>query len=253
MTPAPSIWSIARRPKWIGALLLCLALAAVFAGLGQWQLSRSLEGGEVTEQQTETVEPLASIASPQTPVVSTVIGQMVEADVTFVSGDWIVLEGRTNLAEPGYWVVGHAIVDDGPSLAVAVGWAATADAAASTIPALEAMPPDGRLVGRYLPSEGPQESDFEAGRRSALAVPELINLWAEAPDGVYGGYVVASDPAAGLDPIDSPPPNTEVSLNLLNVFYALEWVFFAAFAVYLWWRLVKDVWEEESAQEPTVD
>jgi surfeit locus 1 family protein len=53
--------------------------------------------------------------------------------------------------------------------------------------------------------------------------------------------------------IDAPPPNTEVSLNLLNVFYALEWAFFAGFAIFLWWRLVKDVWEEESAQEATVD
>ncbi len=35
-------WSqVARRPKWIFGLFLALAIAAVFALLGQWQLERS--------------------------------------------------------------------------------------------------------------------------------------------------------------------------------------------------------------------
>ena len=46
------------------------------------------------------------------------------------------------------------------------------------------------------------------------------------------------------DPVQR-PPNREVSLNLLNVFYAAEWVIFAGFAVFLWWRLVRDEWEKE--------
>jgi hypothetical protein len=29
------------------------------------------------------------------------------------------------------------------------------------------------------------------------------------------------------------------------VFYAAEWVIFAGFAVFLWWRLVRDEWEKE--------
>ena len=254
--PAPAtLWQIARRPKWIAALLLALAVAATFALLGQWQLERSFEGGEVTEEQTETVEPLTRITEPQAPVTSTVIGQVISADVTWVAGDWIVLEGRTNLAEPGYWVVGHALVSDGASLAVALGWAATAEEAASAIESLEDAPPGGQLTGRYLPSESPQESDFEAGIRSTLAVSELINLWGSV-DTVYGGYVVSFDETTGLETIDAPPPNTEVSLNLLNVFYALEWVVFAGFAVYLWYRLVKDEYElqfEEPTDEPPVD
>ena len=34
-------------------------------------------------------------------------------------------------------------------------------------------------------------------------------------------------------------------MNWLNVFYALEWVVFAGFAVFLWFRLVKDAVERE--------
>jgi hypothetical protein len=31
----------------------------------------------------------------------------------------------------------------------------------------------------------------------------------------------------------------------LNIFYAIEWVVFAGFAVFLWYRLVRDAWERE--------
>ncbi len=245
-----SLWQIARRPRWVGALVLALAIAAAFAALGQWQLSRSIEGGAATEEQTETSVPLTRIANPQMPMPSATVGQLVTVSITeFVPGDYVVLSDRSNLAEPGFWVVGHALVSNGASLAVALGWTSSADAAASAVRSLETSARPGELKGRYLPTESPQQSDFEAGRRSALAVPELINLWADAPNGVYSGYLIADEPIAGLERIDSPPPNNEVSLNLLNIFYAIEWVIFAGFAIFLWYRLVKDVWEEESARD----
>jgi hypothetical protein len=36
-----------------------------------------------------------------------------------------------------------------------------------------------------------------------------------------------------------------VALNWLNVFYAVEWVVFAGFAIFLWYRLVRDAVERE--------
>jgi hypothetical protein len=38
---------------------------------------------------------------------------------------------------------------------------------------------------------------------------------------------------------------TDAEINWLNVFYALEWTFFAGFAVFLWWRLVRDAQQRE--------
>lgn len=262
---------VARRPRWVAALLLALGIAAAFAALGQWQLERSFEGGEVTEEQTESSVPLTSIATPQQPQPSATIGQLVTVgEVDYVAGDWVVLSDRSNVSGPGaepvpgFWVVGHAVVEGGASLTVAMGWAPSADAAASAIRDLDAAPLAQSLSGRYLPTESPQQSNFEEGQRSAIAVSELVNLWSVEPDGVYSGYVVADTPAAGLEAIFSPPPNTEVSLNLLNVFYAVEWVIFAGFAVFLWYRLVKDAWElendevaldgpDEGSQKPPVE
>lgn len=240
-----TMWQIARRPRWIGALVLALVIASSFAALGQWQLSRSLEGGEITEQQSESLVALDSVATAQDPLASATTGQSVSFSAELVAGDYVVLSERRNTAGMGYWVVGHGVEQSGASIAIALGWAPSLDAAASAIAQLEASSPQSTFTGRLLPTESPQQSDFESGVRSALAVSELVNLWEDVPAGTYGGYVVSFDAPAGLEAIDSPPPSTEVSLNLLNVFYAVEWVVFAGFAVFLWYRLVRDVWEEE--------
>ncbi|MEP6482252.1 MAG: SURF1 family cytochrome oxidase biogenesis protein [Rhodoglobus sp.] len=242
-TLTPTLWKIARRPRWIGALILALAVAAGFAALGQWQIERSFESAVAPDQETEKVVPLESVAKAQSPVLSVATGQLVSVTAQFVSGDYEVLSGRVNLAAPGYWVVGHAVLPDGASLAVAMGWAKNADVAASAIKTLEQHPPTPAVTGRYLPSESPQETDFEHGVHSVLAVPALVNEWSTAPDGVYGGYLISHEKVEGLARIDSPAPSTEVSLNLLNIFYAVEWAIFAGFALFLWYRLVKDAWE----------
>ena len=189
---------------------------------------------------------LESVAKPQQPVLSVATGQLVSFDATFAADDYLVLSGRVNLAAPGYWVVGHAILADGASVAVAMGWADSADAAASAIRTLQATPVGPAMTGRYLPSESPQDNDFEAGDDTAMSVADLVNRWNDVPGGVFGGYLVSHVAVPGLDLIDSPAPSTEVSLNLLNIFYAIEWVIFAGFAIFLWYRLVKDAWEAET-------
>jgi cytochrome oxidase assembly protein ShyY1 len=243
----PTMFQVARRPKWIGALVLALAIAGGFAALGQWQLERSIESGVVSDAQSEVPAPLESIATPNAPLTTDEVGQLVEADLTFVPGDSVILVDRLVESNRGSWAVAHAVTRDGTSIAVALGWAEDEDAAAAAIAEFESSTPSQstQVSGRYLQSESPQASDFEAGKRTALSVAELINLWAEAPDGVYGGYLVLDDGPAGLETIPTPPPDREVSLNLLNVFYAAEWVIFAGFAVFLWWRLVRDEWEKE--------
>ncbi|MGL4340048.1 MAG: SURF1 family protein [Rhodoglobus sp.] len=243
--PESSLWRIALRPKWIAALILALGVATGCAALGQWQLARSSAGGAAPTEQTESMVPLDTVSAPQQPVAAAVIGQRVTVEASFVAGDFVVLSDRVNLSEPGYWVVGHAVASNGASLAVAMGWAADADVASAALRRLEKAPPEGTITGRYLPSESPQESDFEAGRRSTLAVSELANLWVQEPEGVYGGYLVADAAASGLDLIDSPRPITEAPLNLLNVFYAIEWVIFSGFVIFLWYRLLRDAWEAE--------
>lgn len=238
--------SVARRPRWIGGLLLALAIAGAFAALGQWQLERSFANVEADPgPDTEQAVPLTSIAEPQTGVVEAQLGRRVTVSGSLTADDLSVLSDRDNGTASGYWLIGRILTDDGVSLAVALGWSsdrAGVDAVLEGGPELSGD----RITGRYLPSEGPQQTDFEAGQRSAMAVPQLLNEWDDpAPGPAYSGYLVLTEPLAGLEPIISPEPIREVGLNLLNAFYAVEWALFGGFAVYLWYRVVRDVVERE--------
>jgi cytochrome oxidase assembly protein ShyY1 len=247
-TPTPGFWAIARRPRWIGALLLALAVAAGFSALGQWQLSRSVATAPVDRVDTETPIALSSLAQPGKPVTGSQLGRMVTVGGTLVDGDFVVLSKRLNGGSAGFWLVGHVTTDGGTELAVALGWAPTR---AQAVAAESSATIENPLVGRYLPSEPPDQPDVDKGVHSAASVTAFINQWSHIGGSVYGGYLVASTPASGLEAIDSPAPSQEVSLNWLNVFYAAEWAVFAGFAIYLWYRLVKDVVEKTAeSSEP---
>ena len=232
------MWRVARRPKWIAALVLAVVAAGVFAALGQWQLERSIAEATIVERDTENTVPLESIAAPQSVVTTNASGRMVSLECSFVEGDDVVITNRPSSGGTGSLLVRHCTTPQGASLAVAVGWSP------GTIIPSEIPDPAPPLVGRYVPTESPQQSDFRSGERSALAVPELLNLWSK-PGPVYGGYLVLAEAPEGLLTIGTQAPVTERQLNWLNLFYAAEWAIFGVFALYLWYRLVKDEWERE--------
>ncbi|MGN6324399.1 SURF1 family cytochrome oxidase biogenesis protein [Pseudolysinimonas sp.] len=237
---------VARRPRWIAALILALALAAGFAWLGQWQLGRSIASAPTTGPDTEKVVPLTSFAKPGVSFRDDQIGRMASVDATLVPGDTVLLSDRLNGGVTGWWVVGHAVTANGTDLAVALGWAPTRSAARAAEPTATIPTP---LIGRYLPSESPDQPTVEKGVQSASSVPAFINQWQHYSGEVYPGYLVARTPSAGLDRIDSPKPIPPDALNWLNLFYAIEWAVFAGFAIYLWYRLVQDVVEKENGDD----
>jgi cytochrome oxidase assembly protein ShyY1 len=256
------VWAVARRPRWIAALVLALGVAAGFAALGQWQIGRAVQTATVVTYPTEKVTPLSKVATPQKEVTDRAAGQMVSIVGRRVAGDTYVISDRVNFGTTGYWVLGHVVTTNGASVAVALGWTkskATADAEAAT---LSAGAPRATIIGRYQPTEPPDQDDFEHNARSVVSIPWLINEWKVVTPVAYGGYIVDKTPPAGLTAIQSVRPVNDVTLDWLNVFYAIEWVLFAGFAIYLWYRLVKDAWEREeedrqdsqdSASEPAAD
>ena len=242
---------IALRPRWIGALLLALAVAAGFALLSQWQIGRSITEGAVVERPTETILNLQDVAKPQKDLKAPAEGQRVVASGNYDPFDTVVLSDRMNDGERGYWVVAHLTTQDGAGLAVALGWTASESEAKRLATEVQATTESGNpltVTGRLVGDEGPQTSNFQSGELHALSIGEMVNLWSTVDEaGVYNGYVVSATPPPGLEAISAPPPDTSVELNWLNLFYAAEWVIFAGFAVFLWWRLVRDVWERERA------
>ncbi|MDQ1512498.1 MAG: hypothetical protein QOC59_340 [Microbacteriaceae bacterium] len=244
------------RPRSLGTLLVALVLALAFAALGQWQLSRAVQAGTVVERPTETVRPLSAVAVPQTQQTEASVGQLVATSGRWVPADFVVVENRLNRGERGYWVVGHAIVDRpaGAQLAVGLGWTADRGAAERVAADLRSRPPGaGPLTGRYIDSDPAEPSTSGSPRTlTAVSTPQLLNLWSSATGPVYAGVLTLRTPPAGLVPISSPRPRAQVELNLLNIFYALEWAVFALLAFYVWYRLVRDRWEQETgrAEQP---
>ena len=136
-------------------------------------------------------------------------------------------------------------------------------------------PPSGtiELTGRLLPSESPlPHIDPGPGRASAVSVAELINDWNVSS---YPGFVAARTELSGgtdvgasatssaVKPLLIGPQPPAQQVNWLNLFYSVEWVVFAGFALFIWWRLVKDDYrrdledalddeleEEPSGQDP---
>ncbi|WP_308800183.1 SURF1 family protein [Agromyces silvae] len=244
------------RPRWVLALLLALGIAAAFAALGQWQIERAVEQASVEVAPTEDVRSFAGFVEPNAPTPQSATGQMVELTGVFIPGDTVLVDGRLNDGVAGTWVVAHLEVTDGAEggLPVALGWAAHRDEAEAALERFDALagPDPITLTGRFLPSEAPMlpEDDADVYAMKTVAVAQLINVWADYDDRpVYFGYVTAADPADGLTAISSPPPEQAVEVNWLNIFYAVEWALFAGFAVYLWYRLVRDAVEREQEKQ----
>lgn len=228
---------MARQPKWVATLLACVALAVGFALLAQWQVSRAVIEASVEAVDSETVVPIDAILEPMTPQQLSDGGRR----VTFVgslNGETLVVTGKVANGVEGQWVVANVMVDES-CLPVVVGWAA-ADVQPTTPDASEESV---SWTGRLVPSEDMLASDFQESARTAVSASDLVNLW--ECDSIYDGYVVSDTTLPGLTVVESRPPVPNTVLNWLNVFYALEWMAFGGFALYFWYRLVKDAVERE--------
>lgn len=257
-----TLFQVMRRPRWIGVLLIALIVAGGFAFLGRWQLDRALAARQVGPQITETTHPLQSVLTPGKAIADSRVGQLVTVSVRTVPADYMLVSDRDNGGSVrGYWVVGHAIVTSGPQtgahLAVARGFTASKTTALSVEQRLEASAPEQLdLTGRILPTEPPDqpEDDMQGNppQMQDLAIAILINHWSDLGSNpqIFEAYLIAKNAVPqNLVAIYAPPPIQQKSIDWLNAFYAVEWVVFAGFAVYLWYRLTRDAWEREIEDE----
>jgi surfeit locus 1 family protein len=251
----PTLREVMLRPRWLAMLALCLVVAGVFAWLGQWQLGRAIVTDPVPPGATEQVEPLADVVAPGAYLDGPLVGQRVDVTGTWVPGDFLVVGSRFNDHEKGYWVTGQLRVagTTAPtSIAVALGWAPTEDAARSAADALETdAASDGpvTITGRLIADEGPSipKQGVDPLSMTRMSPAALLSRWHDiAGLDVYRPYLASESAPAALADISSPAPDAGSGVNWLNIFYAIEWAVFAGFAFYLWYRLARDAWEKET-------
>ena len=249
------MWKTALKPRWIAGFIFAIALSGVFVLLSQWQFGRSTQPEVPVNPATEEVQQLTATLQPGEFFHGSVADQMVTARGTYSPDKQVLVPGRLHDGKSGYWVVSAFAVNGAPALTgaaatpqtwipVARGWVAQPQDAAA--------PPSGlvELTGRLLPSEAPVAGKApKAGEATAVSVAELINYWevssypgfVSATAEVVGGHDVSAAAVPGkLLPLDIGPQPPAQHINWLNLFYSIEWVVFAGFALFIWWRLVKD-------------
>jgi surfeit locus 1 family protein len=245
----PTFWQVARRPQWILALLLVMGLAGGFAWLGKWQLERAIVSGQNSDKHVDTVVPIETVAKPGGGTSDIAAGHLVSVTAMLDRSSLVVVTDRLNDSELGFWLVGKLDTADA-SLAVALGWAPTLESLTTVKTRMQselvvqAFVP---TVGRLMPSEAPAipKSGLNPQTLTTMSVAQLINIWPDQAPPVYSGYLVAKDAPEGLRAIVSTPPVSDATYNWLNIFYAIEWIVFAGFAFYVWYRLVRDRVERE--------
>lgn len=245
----PTFWQVARRPQWILALVLVMGLAGGFAWLGKWQLERAVISSQNNAKHVDTVVDLDSISQPGAPLTEAAAGHLVSTKAQLDRSTLTIVTDRMNGDARGFWLVGKLDTESG-ALAAALGWASSQQVIESVKTRLQSETVIQAFVpveGRLMPSEAPAVpgSNMSPFTITTMLVAQLINVWPETSVDYYSGYLVSTQPVEGLTAIVSTPPVSDATYNWLNIFYAIEWIVFAGFAFYVWYRLVRDRRERE--------
>lgn len=280
------------KPKWLALLVGAIIVVVLFVLLGRWQLNAAFESSTaaVDSETYEQTAPLGSLIQPGQGVTEEGVARTVAMSGWLVPGDFTIVSNRVQSGEVGWWVVGHlAVADDGvtefggqqpevteefepasdasefPGLAVAVGWAATeADALAAAeslnaaTPVVDAATEPVEFTGKLEALQEPviDRTGDDPTRINSMAAGQLINTWQEPAVSYYAGWGLLQDGVelpADLETIEVVAIDDSFQLDLLNIFYAIEWAVFAVMALYIWWRLVRDDYLAELEQDPVAD
>ena len=201
-----TFFSVARRPKWIAGLLFSLAVAAVFALLGQWQLERTFTVVEPAVE-NEKVFVLNDIATPGAPITAEAANVLVSANIMLDQSNVFIVSDRLQQAGDeivsGYWLIANsgallADNDNTGSLTVAIGFSENLETIEQARTELQAsMLPQAFLesTGRYLQTEAPVDvlacsivSRFSENPIATVSEPVLSLSVSSAPEFAINQY-----------------------------------------------------------------
>ncbi len=235
-------------PRYLGLLGLVLVVGVVFVQLGRWQLGVA-EGKGVEDAlaaaRAQSPVPLTSVLTPHTAFPGELSSRPVTASGHYTDGQLLV-PGRRLDGRVGSWVLTPFLVDgSGATLPVLRGFV--------TDPAQAGGPPDGTLTveGGLAPPESPADAPVGPGEIASVDTSVLVNTW---PTPLYNAFLFlrAEDPGTGPQLAKVPTPIGHTGIQWRNAAYAVQWWVFALFALWLWWRMVREEHERRAPDEPVL-
>lgn len=248
-------------PRLLPLHLLGLAASVIGVMLGLWQLDawqvqREAEARDLTSL---APVPLSDVLDGDDPFPSSGVGRPVT-----LSGEWLpastfYVSGREDGDRDGLWAVTPVAVCDEPAscaqgsaLLVVRGWTPT--------PAEAPEPPEGRveLTGWLQPPEGTGVPD-EDPADDVIPEVRIADAIQRVDQDLYGAFLIAeeADPGSSLEglrpvtPASLPEPPSDTGLR--NFLYGIQWFVFTGFALFIWWRWVKDEIERSRKAQQAAD
>lgn len=246
----------------VGLLVLVLVVGGAFVRLGFWQLDRAgiraQEAVQVERAERLAAEPVPveDVLAPQTGLTADDVGRRVVLSGRYAPEEEVLVPGRQVGGVDAVMIVtGFHLTEGvhaGAIMPVVRGWLPSAELAATRLEAgVEgergiagvAVPAAPRgtveVVGVLNAGEAVEGAALPPGQVAAISPAQLTNLWGGP---MFSAYLVAQAPggAAALEPAPVPGADDEPGLNLQSLAYAVEWWIFAAFAVFMWVRILRD-------------
>jgi surfeit locus 1 family protein len=224
-------------------IALGIAVAAGMIAMGYWQLEVYRDQGQAAAERRASAPPvsLSSVVRAGAPVKDG-YGRSVTFQGTYDPALQLLVpvEDRTDQ----FRVLSGLRQADGSLVAVVRGVVFET----ATAP----PPPSERVnqVGVLLPSEEHvPEADLGSGQMASVRLPALAQQW---PGPLIDGFVTLSSADAarqGLTPAEWQLPETRGRLR--NGAYAMQWWLFAAFTLFLAFRIARDLRDQPEVLEIT--
>ncbi|MET9464834.1 SURF1 family protein [Streptomyces sp. NPDC006544] len=228
-------------PRWWG-INVFVALGVPFClFMGSWQLGR-FEDRVDSHQEATSARPADRPAVPLDsllPVDKNTSGRLASASGEYA--DQLLVPERRLDGKSGFYVLTLLRTDTGKAVPVVRGWL-PGDADAARAPAA----PTGRVevTGALQASENSSSKGvyssggLPAGQLGVIGAASLVNI---VPYGLYDAWLTVQTPADGLTPVPAQAPvDTGLDLKAFqNLGYTGEWFVFAAFVLFMWFRLYR--------------
>ncbi len=216
-----------RRPVWIVGAMLAVIAAAIFVGLGMWQLDRH------AERRAANDTLVAALAAPPVDVgEATTLREYRKVTATGeFRRDQVLVQGRSRRGSSGFHVLAALSLPAGPTLVVDRGWIPVT---VTEDPRLVPAPPPGsvRVEGVVREPQPRAKVTPPAGglpaKVSRVDLAALTDAFGDELLPFYVQLTAQEPPPEPGAPLLADPPEPDAGPHLG---YAVQWFAFAAIAV----------------------